>query len=47
VVLTLLASTTATLEAGRYLYDVVVTSAGGTKTRVIEGVVTVNPGVTT
>jgi hypothetical protein len=47
VVLTLLASTTSTLEAGRYLYDVVVTSAGGTKTRVIEGVVTVNPGVTT
>jgi len=47
VVLTLLASTTSTLEAGRYLYDVVVTSAGGTKTRVIEGIVTVNPGVTT
>lgn len=46
VKLSLNASTTSTLEAGRYLYDVVVTSAGGTKTRVIEGIVTVNPGVT-
>lgn len=46
VVLTLPASVTTSMEQGRYLYDVVVTSSGGTKTRVIEGIVTVNPGVT-
>ena len=32
--------------AARYLYDVVVTSSGGTKTRVIEGIVTINAGIT-
>ena len=37
---------TATLEAGRFVYDVVITASGGTKTRVVEGQVTVNPSVT-
>ena len=37
---------TAALEAGRFLYDVVITAADGTKTRVVEGQVTVNPSVT-
>ena len=40
------AATTAAIESGRYLYDVVITASGGTKTRVIEGLVTINPGVT-
>ena len=40
-------SSTSTLAEGRYLYDVVITSAAGSKTRVIEGLVTINPGVTT
>ena len=34
------------LEAGRYLYDVLITASGGDKTRVVEGQVTVNPSVT-
>ena len=37
---------TAALEAGRFVYDVVITGSGGTKTRVVEGQVTVNPSVT-
>jgi len=46
VTLTMPATTTAGIEQGRYLYDVVITSSAGTKTRVIEGLVTINPGVT-
>jgi len=34
------------LESGRYVYDVLITASGGTKTRVVEGQVTVNPSVT-
>ena len=37
---------TAALEAGRFVYDVVITASGGTKTRVVQGQVTVNPSVT-
>ena len=37
---------TTALEAGRYVYDVLITASGGTKTRVVEGQVTVNPSVT-
>ena len=44
--LSLIQSTTATLEPGRYLYDVEITSAGGVVTRVVEGIVTVTPGIT-
>ena len=47
VTLALTSTNTASLSEGRYLYDVVITSAAGTKTRVIEGLVTINPGVTT
>lgn len=47
VTLALTATNTSSLSEGRYLYDVVITSAAGTKTRVIEGLVTINPGVTT
>lgn len=36
---------TAALEAGRYVYDLVITDSSGTKTRVVEGIATVNPSV--
>ena len=34
------------IPAGRYLYDVEIESASGTRTRVLEGIVTVNPQIT-
>jgi hypothetical protein len=46
VILDLSSSQTSLLEQGRYLYDVVLTNSSGKKTRVIEGIVTINPGVT-
>lgn len=47
VTLTLPGSVTATIEPGRYLYDVEVTSGEGqVTTRVVEGIVTVTPGIT-
>lgn len=46
ITLTLSHATTETLDPGRYLYDVEITSSGGTKTRVVEGIVTVTPGIT-
>lgn len=36
---------TTALEAGRYNYDVLITSSGSVKTRVVEGIATVNPSV--
>ena len=36
----------AAIPAGRWLYDVEITSSGGTKTRVVEGIVTVNAQIT-
>ena len=44
--LSLSATTTNTLSPGRYLYDVEITSPGGGVTRVVEGIVTVTPGIT-
>lgn len=44
--LSLLPVTTNTLAPGRYLYDVEITSPGGAVTRVVEGIVTVTPGIT-
>lgn len=44
--LSLLPSTTNALAPGRYLYDVEITSPGGAVTRVVEGIVTVTPGIT-
>jgi hypothetical protein len=44
--LNLTSSQTSTMEHGRYLYDVVIADASNKKTRVIEGIVTINPGVT-
>lgn len=46
VILELSASQTSIMEQGRYLYDVVLSDSSGKKTRVIEGIVTINPGVT-
>lgn len=46
IILSLPSSITSVIEQGRYLYDVVITSSLGNKTRVIEGLVTINPGVT-
>ncbi len=46
ITITLTDTQTAALEAGRYLYDVLITASGGDKTRVVEGQVTVNPSVT-
>ena len=36
---------TAALESGRYVYDLVITDASGSKTRVVEGIATVSPSV--
>ena len=46
ITITLSDTQTAALDAGRYLYDVLITASGGDKTRVVEGQVTVNPSVT-
>lgn len=37
---------TSALDPGRYLYDVEITSPGGIVSRVVEGIVTVTPGMT-
>jgi hypothetical protein len=46
VLLSLSANATGNLEAGRYVYDVVVHDYANNITRVVEGIVTVNPQVT-
>lgn len=44
--LTLSANSSNNLEAGRYVYDVELTSNTGTVTRIVEGIVTITPSVT-
>lgn len=44
--ITLTAAQSGTIPAGRYLYDVEITSNGGTKTRVVEGIAVVTPEIT-
>lgn len=44
--LSLSSSQTALLTSRRYVYDLVITSPAGVKTRVVEGIVEVSPGVT-
>jgi len=39
-------ATSANVTPGRYVYDVLITSGAGVKTRIIEGIVTVLPSVT-
>lgn len=46
ITLSLSKTITNTLAPGRYLYDVEITSSGNTTTRVVEGIVTVTPGMT-
>ena len=46
ITLGLTASQTANLTAGRYVYDVEVTSASNVVSRIVEGIVTVTPEVT-
>ena len=44
--LQLTAIQTANIEPGRYVYDVEITSSANVVTRIVEGIVTVTPGVT-
>jgi hypothetical protein len=46
VFFTLNAATTANIKAGRYLFDVKQVDNVNTTTRLIEGIITVNPQVT-
>ena len=46
ILLKLSDTTTTNLKARRYVYDIVLTSPSGVKTRFIEGIATVTPGVT-
>ena len=46
ITLSLEASNTSNLTAGRYVYDVEIVGADSTVTRVIEGIITVRPSVT-
>jgi hypothetical protein len=41
----LTANASGSIPAGRYVYDILVTSNTGSSTRVLEGQVTVNPSV--
>ena len=45
ITISLTDSHTTALEAGRYNYDVLITSGASVKTRVVEGIATVNPSV--
>lgn len=45
--LTLADSSTSVIKYGRYLYDVLITQTStGTKTRAVEGIITVTPNIT-
>jgi len=46
VTLALTANQTSNLESGRYVYDIFLTDAANTISRVVEGIVTVTPRVT-
>ena len=46
IVMSLTAVQTAALKSGRYVYDVQITAADATVTRVREGVITIRPEVT-
>lgn len=38
--------TSSNIRPGRYLYDIEVLSPGNSKTRIVEGIVTINPEIT-
>ena len=46
VAISLTATQTNAIAAGRYVYDVEITSGAGTVTRIIQGQIEVTPGVT-
>jgi hypothetical protein len=46
ITISMTAANTANLTVGRSLYDVIITAPNGTKSRVVEGIVNVLPGVT-
>ena len=46
VSLSLTANATNSIPAGRYVYDCELTSGAGKKSRLVEGIVTINPQVT-
>lgn len=46
ITLSMTSANTGNLTPGRYYYDLLITSGEGTKTRVIEGIINVLPGVT-
>ena len=46
VTLSLSANTTNNIPSGRYVYDVEITDLNGTISRILEGIVTITPGVT-
>jgi len=46
IILSMTAAQTSAIPAGRYVYDIELTSAAGKKSRVIEGMVTISPEVT-
>lgn len=47
ITLNLTSSQTGSLTPGRYVYDVIIIDEANTVTRVVEGIATVTPGVTT
>ena len=46
ITLSMTSSNTSALTPGRYVYDLLITAPDTTKTRVVEGIVIVSPGVT-
>lgn len=46
ITLSMTAANTANLSPGRSVFDLVITSPTGVKTRVVEGVIVISPGVT-
>lgn len=46
ITMTMSSAVSANVTPGRYVYDVLITSGTGIKTRIIEGIVTVLPSVT-
>lgn len=46
ITMSMTAANTANLTPGRQVFDLLITAPNGTKTRVIEGIIVVSPGVT-
>ena len=46
ITLSMTSANTSALTPGRYVYDLLITAPDTTKTRVVEGIVIVSPGVT-